>query len=416
MLVHYARELKEGFADYVEEVTQIMVPMLKFYFHDTVRVTAAESLPHLLECAAVKGEAYVLQLWSYMCPELLSAIDKEPEESVIPELMDSFSKCVETMDTHCMTAEQLATLGRIIHEKLEQHMKRQKERLDKRKDEDYDQEVEEELQDEHETDEYILSKVSDIMHVLFKTHWEAILPLFESLMQDFIILMDPNRPASDKQWTLCIFDDLIEYCGPKSWEYEKFFLKRMVQYIQDFHPEVRQAAAYGCGVMAQFGGEVYRPALQEALPLLKAVIEHRDSRSKENVCPTENCISAVTKICKHSLEWKSGCLATQEVLSDWLQWLPITEDKEEAPHVYGYLCDLVESNSTVILGADNSKLPQILAIIATAVSKEALSQDNECLTRLKTLLLQLKSNETIWNSCLQAIKDEAIRNWLMVSI
>jgi hypothetical protein len=47
MLVHYARELKEGFADYVEEVTQIMVPMLKFYFHDTVRVTAAESLPRL---------------------------------------------------------------------------------------------------------------------------------------------------------------------------------------------------------------------------------------------------------------------------------------------------------------------------------------------------------------------------------
>lgn len=34
MLVCYARELKEGFAEYAEEVVRIMVPLLKFYFHD----------------------------------------------------------------------------------------------------------------------------------------------------------------------------------------------------------------------------------------------------------------------------------------------------------------------------------------------------------------------------------------------
>lgn len=55
MLVCYARELKEGFADYAEEVVRLMVPMLKFYFHDGVRTAAAESLPCLLECAKIKG-------------------------------------------------------------------------------------------------------------------------------------------------------------------------------------------------------------------------------------------------------------------------------------------------------------------------------------------------------------------------
>ena len=34
MLVCYARELKEGFAAYLEEVLKIMVQHLKFYFHD----------------------------------------------------------------------------------------------------------------------------------------------------------------------------------------------------------------------------------------------------------------------------------------------------------------------------------------------------------------------------------------------
>jgi hypothetical protein len=34
MLVCYARELKEGFVNYVEETTKLMVPLLRFYFHE----------------------------------------------------------------------------------------------------------------------------------------------------------------------------------------------------------------------------------------------------------------------------------------------------------------------------------------------------------------------------------------------
>lgn len=56
MLVCYARELKDGFANYAEDVVRLMVPMLKFYFHDGVRTAAAESLPCLLDCAKIKGK------------------------------------------------------------------------------------------------------------------------------------------------------------------------------------------------------------------------------------------------------------------------------------------------------------------------------------------------------------------------
>ena len=37
MLRCYADELKDGFWPYVKEVTDIMVPLLKFYFHEDVR-------------------------------------------------------------------------------------------------------------------------------------------------------------------------------------------------------------------------------------------------------------------------------------------------------------------------------------------------------------------------------------------
>lgn len=72
-------------------------------------------------------------------------------------------------------------------------------------------------------------------------------------------LQCPHRPWPDRQWGLCMFDDVIEHCSPSSFKYAEYFLRPMLQSICDNSPEVRQAAAYGVGVMAQFGGDNYRP-------------------------------------------------------------------------------------------------------------------------------------------------------------
>jgi importin-5 len=97
MLVCYAKELKEGFAPYTEEVTKLMVPLFKFYFHDGVRSAAAESMPYLLECAQIRGEQYVCEMWNYICNDLIKAIDSEPEQEVLAELMRSFSKVTQPL-------------------------------------------------------------------------------------------------------------------------------------------------------------------------------------------------------------------------------------------------------------------------------------------------------------------------------
>ena len=58
-----------------------------------VRIAASESLPYLLECASVRGEQYVTDMWSnYICPNLLKAIEIEPEMSVLPEHFNSLAK------------------------------------------------------------------------------------------------------------------------------------------------------------------------------------------------------------------------------------------------------------------------------------------------------------------------------------
>lgn len=126
-------------------------------------------------------------------------------------------------------------------------------------------------------------------------------------------LLNPERSWSDHQWALCVFDDVIEFGGPECAKYQEFFLQPMIQYVSDKSAEVRQAAAYGCGVLGQFGGESFAQACAEALPKLIEVISDPESRSTENVNPTENAISAVTKI----LKYNNKAINVDEILPLW---------------------------------------------------------------------------------------------------
>lgn len=68
------------------------------------------------------------------------------------------------------------------------------------------------------------------------------------------------------------------------------------------------------------------------------VIGAPDSRGDENVNATENAIAAVTKI----LQFNSSLINVNEVLPVWFGWLPIWEDEDELPDVYGFLLYLLE--------------------------------------------------------------------------
>ncbi|XP_073520272.1 importin-5 [Phyllobates terribilis] len=411
MLVCYAKELKEGFVEYTEQVVKLMVPLLKFYFHDGVRVAAAESMPLLLECARVRGPEYLTQMWHFMCDALIKGIGTEPDSDVLSEIMHSFAKCIEVMGDGCLNNEHFEELGGIMKSKLEEHFKNQELRQVKRQDEDYDEQVEESLQDEDDNDVYILTKVADILHSIFSSYKEKVLPWFEQLLPLIVNLICPHRPWPDRQWGLCIFDDIIEHCSPTSFQYAEYFLRPLIQSICDNSPEVRQAAAYGVGVMAQFGGDNYRPFCTEAVPLLVGVIQAPDSKTKENINATENCISAVGKIMKY----RPDCVNVDEVLPHWLSWLPLHEDKEEAVHTFNFLCDLLESNNPIVLGPNNSNLPRIFSIIADGGVHESIKNEDLCGKRLANVVRQVQASGGLFTECvsqLNPVQQKALQDLL----
>lgn len=63
--VCYAKELKEGFVEYTEQVVKLMVPLLKFYFHDDILFMYVLGNITLAEKKQVRLEIYLLFEFAY---------------------------------------------------------------------------------------------------------------------------------------------------------------------------------------------------------------------------------------------------------------------------------------------------------------------------------------------------------------
>lgn len=64
----------------------------------------------------------------------------------------------------------------------------------------------------------------------------------------------------------------------------------------------------------QFGGEQFAVTCAQVMPILCQLISDPKSREPENVNPTENAISAVTKILKYNT---SGLQNVNEIIEVW---------------------------------------------------------------------------------------------------
>lgn len=101
----------------------------------------------------------------------------------------------------------------------------------------------------------------------------------------------------------------------------------LLEFVTDKQGEVRQAAAFGCGVLGQFAGPAFAPVCAQAIPLLVQVIQNPDARNEVNLNPTENAIAAVTKI----LKYNSSAVNVDEVS---LQFLEISISTTIFPHLF----------------------------------------------------------------------------------
>jgi importin-5 len=87
-------------------------------------------------------------------------------------------------------------------------------------------------------------------------------------------------------------------------------------------------------------------------------------------------------------------------------WLPVVEDEDEAPEVYGYLCDLIQANHPIVLGANNANLPRIVSIIAEAFHREVVPIAKPEAARMLSIVKQIELNPDVFQACVSQLTAE----------
>lgn len=342
LIVIYAQQLEAAFEPYVLEIMEkVTLPGLAFFFHDPVRVASAKSVPMLLNAYKAAHGARSQQmatLWELTVDKVLEVLSAEPAIDTLAEMYQCFYESVEVLGKDCLTSTHMAAFIESAKSTLEDYQARIKRRLEDHQDTEDGEEESEEVLFAIEDDQTLLSDMNKAFHTIFKNQETSFLPAWSRLLPFYDAFINSTDPTQ-RQWALCIMDDVLEFCGDQSWSYQNHIQQPLINGMHDEIPANRQAACYGVGIAAQKGGVMWSNFAAESLPALFAACQLPNARDDDHIYATENACAGIAKV----LQFNSGkVLNYQEVVAHWVNTLPVIHDDEAAPYAYMFLVQMID--------------------------------------------------------------------------
>ena len=342
LITVYAQTLEAGFAPYVVEImTNVAIPGLAFFFHDPVRVASAKAVPQLLNAfKAAHGltSAEYLGLWKDTIEKVLEVLETEPAVETLAEMYQCFYESVEVSGKDSLSNDHMSVFITSAEGVLREYQKRVAERQEEANEREDGDEIGEEEELAIEDDQTLLSDMNKAFHTIFKHQGPTFLPHWERLIS-FYDTFVASSDATQRQWALCMLDDVLEFSGPASWHYQSHIVQALLNGMQDDAAANRQAACYGVGVAAQKGGAVWAEFANHSLPMLFQVTQRPDARNDDDAFATENACASIAKVLHFN---NSKIENLSEVASHWIETLPVVNDEEAAPYAYAFLAQLID--------------------------------------------------------------------------
>uniref|UniRef100_A0A0A9CPZ9 TOG domain-containing protein n=1 Tax=Arundo donax TaxID=35708 RepID=A0A0A9CPZ9_ARUDO len=300
MLCCYADELKEGFVPWIDEVIDVLVPLLKFYIHEEVRRAAIAAMPGLLrsaELAVAKGQYHecdVKMLFDNIISALVEALGKESETEICSSILDSLNECLE-ISSHPLDEHQARAISERIEAVIIASRTRIKNNLDRSEAEDFDVDEKELFNEENEQEE-VLDRVAKCLRILIRKSKASFLQLFDKLSVHITPMLGKGTTIEERRAAICIFNDVADHCGERALKYYETFLPSILEGINDDNPNIREAAVHGVGVCAKFGRLAFHPIVHEALIKLRTLLKRLELQYPHNRMAYDNAASALEKI------------------------------------------------------------------------------------------------------------------------
>lgn len=340
ILCSFAHELKTDYYPFLADTFQCAKPLMQFYINDEVRSYAISLMPLLLEVAidaqkrSVMPQSAVAAFYRDIVTAQLACLPKEPDHELLMSLVSSLEATLESGQSLGQLLDEAALLvvAEALFKLLGASLQRMKEREDSKADPDYDEDSEARVKGDNMAEDELNFAVAECVGSLMKLHKQTFAPAFAALVPQIEALLGGTFGST--KIALFIIDDFVQYCGEPACAFYPKLVPLLLGFATHVRPEIRQAAAFGLGLCAEFGSpSAVSPFLPSIIHTMQSQAAAPQAREEANASPTDNMISTLLKIARHQQR--------PDLLPIWCMLLPLLADEGEAEINHNQLCDFL---------------------------------------------------------------------------
>nr|XP_009771495.1 PREDICTED: importin-5-like [Nicotiana sylvestris] len=225
--------LKFHILQFLPQAASILIPLLKFYIHSSVRECASCAMVSLLRSAKLaveKGTArggnkwYLKRLPGRVILALGDALYSvgfhtlEPETKLCEKILRELNNCLNIGGT-LLTEYQVHRITDGIKHVIIESSRRKGKLREREKSKDFDAEEAELLREERELEEKVYYRVGCILLTLIKTFKAAFLPFLDELSSYLMPMTGRDKTAQERSACVNIFNKLVEECNESTLKY-----------------------------------------------------------------------------------------------------------------------------------------------------------------------------------------------------
>lgn len=223
MLSVFIEELGGGFAEYVDQASNILLGLLTYEANDSIRNSVAGSLPGLIKCykeANPQNNEYIINYGKLFLTKLWDAMKKETETDTmicqVQAIKEIFIE-VEVPFLQQTDLDQLTNYFFEMYTKSDQRIEENNQMI-KEDAEDEPEEIEDDkelVKEENKSEHDLQLSIAEIFGALFKTHKHLCSNILSALFTGWIPNALNNADKVKQKFGLYILDDMIEFLGPE---------------------------------------------------------------------------------------------------------------------------------------------------------------------------------------------------------
>ena len=265
MLIVFIEELGAGCAQYIEQVSTILLGLTQFYASDNIRNSSAGALPSLIKCAkeaAPDNVAQIHEMAKAYSNNLIEAMEGETETDCLICQAQAIKEIIEESGENLLQpasvdafADKVFGFIQQSENRIQDNTKYEKENLEGDEEDKLDEEDLAVLKEENKNENELQVALAEIFGILFKTHKAHCSNLVQKLISTVLPEVAKSDTKQKQKFLLFILDDMIEFLGPDFLGpvYPQI-VTQICGYTKSKYSAIRQASVYGIGMIAQHGG------------------------------------------------------------------------------------------------------------------------------------------------------------------